>query len=75
MKVKSRLTGEMYDADKAIYISLVPQFALYWANGAEPYLIDIISDKVNNTRKLAFVFKPSDKMKELYSQLQNRELI
>lgn len=74
MKVKSRLTGEMYDADKAIYIDYVPQFALYWANGGAPYLLDIIADKINGTRKIAFAFEKNDTMKDLYKKWNNREL-
>ena len=70
MQAKSNIfPGPLYDADKCVYITCVPQVQMYLQNNAE--LLDILSCGTR-TNQLVFVFERNTLTRSLYEEWKKR---
>lgn len=70
MQAKSNIIpGLLYDSDKCVYITCVPQVQMYLQNNAE--LLDILSCGTR-TNQLVFVFKRNTLTRSLYEEWKKR---
>lgn len=66
MQAKSNIIpGLLYDSDKCVYITCVPQVQMYLQNNAE--LLDILSCGTR-TNQLVFVFERNTLTRSLYEE-------
>lgn len=70
MQAKSNIVpGLLYDSDKCVYITCVPQVQMYLQNNAE--LLDILSCGTR-TNQLVFVFERNTLTRSLYEEWKKR---
>lgn len=70
MQAKSNIIpGLLYDSDKCVYITCVPQVQMYLQNNAE--LLDILSCGTR-TNQLVFVFERNTLTRSLYKEWKKR---
>lgn len=70
MQAKSNIIpGLLYDSDKCVYITCVPQVQMYLQNNAE--LLDILSWGTR-TNQLVFVFERNTLTRSLYEEWKKR---
>lgn len=70
MQEKSNIIpGLLYDSDKCVYITCVPQVQMYLQNNAE--LLDILSCGTR-TNQLVFVFERNTLTRSLYEEWKKR---
>lgn len=69
MQVKSNIIpGLLYDSNRCIYITCVPQVQMYLQHNAE--LLDILS-RGTKTNQLVFVFERNTLTRNLYEEWKN----
>lgn len=78
MKVKSSLTGVEYEPSNKEYIFIgnVKQIAAYLSadEGIWDDLVDIIVSQKKQSNELAFVFKRTERLRDLYNRWNERSL-
>lgn len=67
IKVKSNVTGIKYDPAEVVFLTCIPQIALYYKNSAQ-----IVDVNVNDKNKLAVAFwlKDHDRLFDLWKNMQ-----
>lgn len=76
MRVYSQILRKYYDADdgNVVYVTNILQVQRYLKNGASEDLVDILFTDTKREDSLVFVFKKTQRIKELYRKWNAHEL-